>query len=129
MKSVYYRKRGEDGEHMREKDLTHVVAAMGGYSWSLIVDGEMGPPATLFLLRWTRRKQRPPASLQTTGSEGPLRPSDLLPWKGGKRELGMGWGSGAMGGRGRRTLATGMAGGGRRDGPCNGRWRRRESQP
>ena len=42
LKSVYYRKRGEDGDHMREKDLTHVVAAMGGYSWSLKVDGRDG---------------------------------------------------------------------------------------
>ena len=78
----------------------------------------MGPPAALFLHHWTRRKQRPPASLQTTGSEGPLRPSDLLPWKGGKRELGMGWGSGAMGGRGRWTLAAGVAGGGRKVAPA-----------
>ena len=33
-----------------------------------------------------------------------LAPPDLLPWKGGKRELGMGWGSGAMEGSGRGGL-------------------------
>ena len=114
---------------MREKDLTHVVAAMGGYLWSLKVDGRDGDTcrpvpssldaeeakvACLALAHWERRALAPPqiCCRGKVGRGSWAWVGAVAPWEGG--------------GGGRSRLGGWWW---KEGGPCDGRRRRRESQP